>query len=53
MNDASNSASEFILSDRVAENDGDLTGDGVNIAARLESIAEQASICCLGTSGMH
>ena len=53
MNDASNSASEFILSDLVAENDGDLMGDGVNIAARLESIAEQASICCLGTSGMH
>ena len=51
--DASNSAPEFILGDVVAESEGELMGDGVNIAARLESIAEQASICCLGTSGMH
>jgi class 3 adenylate cyclase len=29
------------LGDVVEENDGDLMGDGVNIAARLEGIAEQ------------
>jgi adenylate cyclase len=51
--DASNSAPEFIWGDVVAENDGDLMGNGVNIAARLASIAEQDSICRLGSSGMH
>lgn len=29
----------------VVERDGDLLGDGVNIAARLESLAERGSIC--------
>jgi len=33
------------LGDVVEEADGDLMGDGVNIAARLESIAEPGGIC--------
>ena len=33
------------LGDVVEEADGDLTGDGVNIAARLEGIAEPGAIC--------
>ena len=33
------------LGDVVEESDGDLMGDGVNIAARLEGIAEPGSIC--------
>ncbi len=33
------------LGDIVEEADGDLMGDGVNIAARLESIAKPGSIC--------
>jgi TolB-like protein/Flp pilus assembly protein TadD len=33
------------LGDVVEENDGDLMGDGVNIAARLEGIAEPGAIC--------
>ena len=33
------------LGDVVEESDGDLMGDGVNIAARLESIAQPGSIC--------
>ncbi len=33
------------LGDVVEEADGDLMGDGVNIAARLESIAQPGSIC--------
>jgi adenylate cyclase len=33
------------LGDVVEEADGDLMGDGVNIAARLEGIAEPAAIC--------
>jgi adenylate cyclase len=32
------------LGDVVAESDGDLMGDGVNIAARLESLAKSGSI---------
>src|ERR1700688_4459166 len=33
------------LGDVVEEADGDLMGDGVNIAARLEAIAEPGAIC--------
>ncbi len=33
------------LGDVVQENDGDLMGDGVNIAARLEGICEPGQIC--------
>src|SRR5271155_4976490 len=33
------------LCDVVQESDGDLMGDGVNIAARLEGIAEPGAIC--------
>src|SRR6266851_4438776 len=33
------------LGDVVEESDGDLMGDGVNIAARLEGICEPGSIC--------
>jgi adenylate cyclase len=33
------------LGDVVEESDGDLMGDGVNIAARIESIAEPGAIC--------
>jgi len=33
------------LGDVVEESDGDLMGDGVNIAARLEGIAEAGAIC--------
>src|SRR5262245_62979541 len=33
------------LGDVVEESDGDLMGDGVNIAARLESIAKPVAIC--------
>ena len=33
------------LGDVVEEGDGDLMGDGVNIAARIESIAEPGAIC--------
>src|SRR5277367_73300 len=33
------------LGDVVEETDGDLMGDGVNIAARIESIAEPGGIC--------
>jgi adenylate cyclase len=34
------------LGDVVEESDGDLMGDGVNIAARLESVAKPQSPCC-------
>src|SRR5450432_3513839 len=33
------------LGDVVEESDGDLMGDGVNIAARIEGIAEPGAIC--------
>ena len=44
-----NAASEFRigvhLGGVVEETDGDLTGDGVNIAARLEGICEPGAVC--------
>jgi class 3 adenylate cyclase len=33
------------LGDVVEESDGDLMGDGVNVAARLEGICEPGQIC--------
>jgi class 3 adenylate cyclase len=36
------------LGDVVEEADGDLMGDGVNIAARLEAVAESNGICVSG-----
>ncbi|TIX19837.1 MAG: adenylate/guanylate cyclase domain-containing protein, partial [Mesorhizobium sp.] len=38
------------LGDVVEESDGDLMGDGVNIAARLQSIAEPNGICLSGAA---
>ncbi|MGY4427919.1 TolB-like protein/tetratricopeptide (TPR) repeat protein [Bradyrhizobium sp. F1.13.1] len=40
------------LGDVVVEDDGDLMGDGVNVAARLEGIAEPGGIC-LSSAGYH
>ncbi len=37
----------------VVENDGRIYGDGVNIAARLESLAEASGICISGTVHDH
>ena len=42
---ASNFAIGIHLGDVVEESDGDLMGDGVNIAARLEGIAKPGAIC--------
>src|SRR5207237_3303490 len=38
------------LGDVVVEDDGDLMGDGVNIAARLEGIATPGGICVSGSA---
>jgi TolB-like protein/tetratricopeptide (TPR) repeat protein len=40
------------LGDVVVEDDGDLMGDGVNVAARLEGIAEPGGIC-LSSAAYH
>ena len=42
---ASSSASAFISATSSRRDDGDLMGDGVNIAARLEGIAKPGAIC--------
>ena len=39
------------LGDVVEESDGDLMGDGVNIAARLEAICEPGGVCFRRTPG--
>ncbi|RWF76707.1 MAG: adenylate/guanylate cyclase domain-containing protein [Mesorhizobium sp.] len=41
------------LGDVVCEEDGDLYGDGVNIAARLESIADAGAVVVSGTAYDH
>lgn len=41
------------LGDVICEEDGDLYGDGVNIAARLESIAEPGGLIVSGTAYDH
>src|SRR5580693_4858050 len=38
------------LGDVVEESDGDLMGDGVNIAARLEGICEPGAVCLSGAA---
>ena len=38
------------LGDVIEESDGDLMGDGVNIAARLESICEPGEVCLSGAA---
>ena len=41
------------LGDVIREEDGDLYGDGVNIAARLEGLAEPGGLCISGTAYDH
>ena len=38
------------LGDVVEESDGDLMGEGVNIAARLEGICEPGTVCLSGAA---
>ena len=41
------------LGDVLIDDDGDLYGDGINVAARLEQIAEPGGICISGTCYDH
>ena len=41
------------LGDVIREDDGDLYGDGVNIAARLEGLAEPGGVVVSGTAYDH
>ena len=41
------------LGDVVEEDDGDLMGDGINIAARLEGICKPGGVCLSGTAYEH
>src|SRR4051812_18133464 len=41
------------LGDIIREPDGDLYGDGVNVAARLEGLAEPGGVCVSGTAYDH
>jgi adenylate cyclase len=41
------------LGDVVCDNDGDLYGDGINVAARLESIADPGGVVISGTAYDH
>jgi TolB-like protein len=41
------------LGDIIRESDGDIYGDGVNLAARLEAMAEPGGVCVSGTAHDH